>query len=161
MKHVWSFPIGTFRSHFHRHLTERSSWESHADSQIGSFRLWRRSAARPSLRLSFPRWNTSTSESGSSQLHWQDDIENSQWLELLHPFTAVKDLYISQEFTPRIAPALQELVGERVTEVLPALQTLFLEEPLPSGPVQETIGQFVAARQLAGHPIAVSRWERK
>jgi hypothetical protein len=26
--------------------------------------------------------------------HWQDDIENSQWLELLHQFTAVKGLHI-------------------------------------------------------------------
>ena len=92
-------------------------------------------------------------------LDWQDDIENSQWLEVLHPFTIVKDFYISSTFIPRIAPALQELVGERVMEVLPALQTLFLEEPLPSGPVQDPIGQFVAARQLAGHPIVVSRWD--
>jgi hypothetical protein len=92
---------------------------------------------------------------------WQDDIENSQWLELFHPFTAVKDLYISSEFTPRIVPALQELVGERVTEVLHALQTLFLEEKLPSGPVQENIRKFVAARQLTSHPITVARWERE
>ena len=92
---------------------------------------------------------------------WQDDIEDSQWLELLHPFITVKDLYISQEFVPRIVPALRELTGERVTEVLPALQTLFLDDPHPSGPVQEAIEQFVAARQLAGHPIAVSHWERQ
>jgi hypothetical protein len=95
------------------------------------------------------------------QLPWQDSIESSQWLELFHPFTAVKSLYISREFVPRIAPALRELVGERVTEALPALQTLFLQEPPPSGPVRESIGQFVAARQLAGHPVVDSRWERK
>jgi hypothetical protein len=94
-------------------------------------------------------------------MHWQDDIESSQWLELLHPFTAVKGLYISQYFAPRIVPALQELIEEGVTEVLPALQTLFLEETRPPRPVQEGIEQFVAARQLAGHPIAVSRWERE
>ena len=93
------------------------------------------------------------------RLDWQDDIENSQWLEVLHPFAAVKDFYISSTLIPLIAPALQELVGERVMEVLPALQTLFLGEPLPSGPVQESIGQFVASRQLAGHPIVVSRWD--
>ena len=58
----------------------------------------------------------------------------------------------------RIAPTLQELVGGRATEVLPALQTLSLQGTLPSG-VQETIDKFVAARELAGHPIAVSRWE--
>ena len=92
---------------------------------------------------------------------WQDDIEDSpgQWLELLRPFTAVNDLYVSKIFVPRIAPALQELVGERATEALPALQTLFLRETLSSGPVQEAIEQFVTARQLSSHPIAVSHWK--
>ena len=98
-------------------------------------------------------------ENGFWTLPW-DDIESSQWLELLHPFNAVKDLYISPKFMSSIAPALQELAGERVTEVLPALQTLFLEK-LPEKPVQEAIEKFVSARQLSGHPIAVSRWENK
>jgi hypothetical protein len=89
---------------------------------------------------------------------WQDDLEISQWLELLHPFTAVKDLYISEGFIPRIAPALKELVGERVSEVLPALQTLFLPETLLE-PVQEAIGQFIAARQITGQPITTSHWD--
>jgi hypothetical protein len=95
------------------------------------------------------------------QYYWQDGIESSHWLDLLRPYTAVKDLYLSQKLVPHIAPVLQQLVGERVTEVLPALQALFLdsEEPLPSGPVLEGIEQFVAARQLAGHPIAVSCWK--
>jgi hypothetical protein len=88
---------------------------------------------------------------------WQENIESNQWLELLHPFTAVKDLHMSQEIVPRITEALRELVaGESVTDVLPALRSVFLEEPLPLGPVQEAIGQFVAARQLAGHPITFS-----
>jgi hypothetical protein len=93
--------------------------------------------------------------------YWQDDIESSQWLELLHPFITVKGLYVSRDFFPRIAPALGELTGERVREVLPALQTVFLDRPLPSGPVQEAIGRFVAARQLSGHPIAISEWGRE
>ena len=87
---------------------------------------------------------------------WQEDIESNQWLDLLHPFTAVKDFHVSQEFVARITPALRELVaGEGVT-VLPALRSIVLEEPLPLGPVQEAIEQFVATRQLAGHPITVS-----
>ena len=97
-------------------------------------------------------------EETDSLLSWQDDIETGQWLELLQQLTAVKDLHISPEFTPRIAPTLQELVGGRVTEVLPALQTLFLEGTLLSG-VQKTVDMFVAARELAGRPISVSRWE--
>jgi hypothetical protein len=96
--------------------------------------------------------------------HWWpyglNELGSSQWLEFFHRFTAVKGLYISWRlFALRIAHALRDIVGERGTEVLPALQTLFLEEPLPSGPVQEAIRQFVAARQLAGHPIVISRWE--
>ena len=88
---------------------------------------------------------------------WQEDIESNQWLELMHPFIAVKDLHMSQEIVPRITAALRELVdGESVTEVLPALRSVFLEDPLPQGSVQEAIGQFVAARQLAGHPITIS-----
>ena len=96
-----------------------------------------------------------------SEFQWQ---ETHQWLRIFHSFTDVKNLYIASELTSRIAFALQELVrilGETVTEVLPALQTLFLEEPLHSVYVQEAIGRFVAARQLSSHPILVSRWERK
>jgi hypothetical protein len=94
-----------------------------------------------------------------SQPDWRDNVENSLWLELLRPFTGVKNLYLSEEFAPRIAPALQELVGERTTEVLPTLQIIFVEGLQPPGPVQEGIEQFVAARQTTSYPIAVSRWD--
>jgi hypothetical protein len=87
-----------------------------------------------------------------------DHVEDSQWLELLHPFTSVKCLYVPSKVTSFIASALQELVGEGVTEVLPALENLFLEW-IPWGPTGEAIDKFVTARQLAGHPITVSRWE--
>jgi hypothetical protein len=87
------------------------------------------------------------------KLKWQEDI---QWLELLRPFTGVKDLYLSKECAPRIAPYLQELVGGRTTEMLPVLQSLFLEELHPSRRVEEAIGKFVAARQLSNHPVAIS-----
>ena len=92
------------------------------------------------------------------QPDWPD---NTLWLELLHPFAAVKNLCLSEEFAPRIVLVLQELVGGRTTGVLPILQNIFLEGLRPSGPVQEAIGQFVAARQVAGHPIIVTRWERE
>ena len=91
---------------------------------------------------------------------WGEGTEFSQWLELFHIFTPMKYLYISQGFVPHIAFALQVFVGERATEVLPALQSLFLEEPLPSRPVQEIVENFVAARGLSGHPVTVSCWKR-
>jgi len=86
---------------------------------------------------------------------WQDDILNTQWLQLLHPFSSVKNLFLSEKLVQLVSPALQELTGERVTEVLPALQNLFLQGPEPSETVQEAIGQFIAKRQLSDFPVAV------
>ena len=90
--------------------------------------------------------------------HWQDDVENTLWLDLLRPFVALKNLYLSQEFVPRIAPALKELVGGRTTEVLPTLENIFSVSTLfqPSGSMHKGIERFVAARRLTSHPVAVS-----
>jgi hypothetical protein len=96
-------------------------------------------------------------EESDSTLEWQDDIEDVQWLEFLRPFTGVKDLYLSKGFAPRIAPYLQKLVGGRTTEVLPALQSLFWERLHTLGPFKEALGQFVAARKLSDHPVAIYR----
>jgi hypothetical protein len=94
-----------------------------------------------------------------SQPDWEHDIENGLWLQLLHPFTAVKNLYLGEEIALFIGPALQELSEGRTTEVLPALQNIFLRGLEPSGPVQEGIRQFVASRQVTSRPIAVSLWD--
>ena len=91
---------------------------------------------------------------------WMDDIENTEWLDLLLPFTAVKNLYLSKQFSPRIALALQELTGGRTTEVLPALQNVILEGSQPPEPVQEGIAQLISARRLTNHPVATSDWDR-
>jgi hypothetical protein len=93
-----------------------------------------------------------------SELVWKNEaIENTQWLQLLLPFTAVKNLYLSEESAPGIAAALQELVG--ISEVLPSLQNIFVKRLEPSGTFRKNIGQFVDARQLSGHLIAISVWD--
>jgi len=94
---------------------------------------------------------------------WTDGMESaiSKWLELLRHFTAVENLYLSEGLALCVAPALKELTGDNVNEVLPALQTLFVERLQPSGPVQVAIGEFVAARELAGHPVDVRWWVRE
>jgi hypothetical protein len=96
-------------------------------------------------------------------LFWGDGaIENTLWLQFLHPFTAVKNLYLSSVLAPYIGAALQDLVGARITGVLPSLQNIFVEglQVEPSGHLRENIGQFVAARRLSGHPMAISVWNR-
>jgi hypothetical protein len=90
-------------------------------------------------------------------LEWQDEIEGTQMLDLLRPFISVKDLILSDGSFSFVAPALQELSGERVTEVLPALRNLHLEGPQQSGPVEEAIRKFVAVRQLSDFPVTVRR----
>ena len=92
----------------------------------------------------------------SWSLKWKGKIENGQWMELLRPFTAVKNLYLSNIFAQRIGPALQELDGDRITEVLPTLENFFLDGFGSSGSVVEGIDEFVAAREVAGHPITIS-----
>ncbi len=53
---------------------------------------------------------------------WKNGIEDTQWLELLRSFTAVKILHVDGELTS-ITSTLQDL-GGRMTEVLPILQNI-------------------------------------
>ena len=95
-----------------------------------------------------------------SRTVWKiDAIEKTLWLRLLLPFTAVKNLYLFKEFAPGIVAALQDLVGDRIAEVLPSLQNIFVKGLEPSGLFQENIERFVAARRLSGYPIAISDWD--
>jgi hypothetical protein len=97
-----------------------------------------------------------------SELVWKDDaVVDTLWSELLLPFTAVKNLYLSKDFAPGIAAALQELIGSRIMEALPSLQNIFVEALEPSGPFQKNIEQFSATRQLSNHPISISDWPKE
>jgi hypothetical protein len=155
------------------HFYDRDVWAMISQISDGELKLGmscipsnqRLSSLAQLYRSSLPKAHISAVESlyiDGFQRLWQNVNDNSQWLEFLHPFIAVKCLYISLGFATRVVPALQELVGarERAREVLPALGTLFLEEPLPSWlGVQEAIQQFVAAQQLSSHPVVVSYWD--
>jgi len=81
--------------------------------------------------------------------------ESTQWLELLGPFTAVKNLTLSPGITSRVCRALKEITEERITEVLPALQNLFLYDGYPLESSRKAIKIFVAARRRSGHLLCV------
>jgi hypothetical protein len=91
----------------------------------------------------------------SYRSHWKDAIESTQWLEFLYSFTSVKDLDLSDELLPLIAPALQELGAEGVTEVLPMLQNLSFDGLELSRFAEKAIQQFIDARQRSGHTVAL------
>ena len=139
---------------FDRWLQLKISCSSPSDEQASSL--------AQICSLSFPRALISSVEHlyilSTSDWQPEDDIGNDQWLELLHPFTGAKALYLPLEFMLCVPLALQELVGERVTEVLPALQTFLLEDMVPPPGVHDAIGQIVAARWLANRLISISLW---
>jgi hypothetical protein len=89
----------------------------------------------------------------------EGDTASSRLPELFQPFTAIRGLYVSKSFIPLIATALQELIGERATEVLPNLRDLFFGGSVIPIAVQEAMRPFVDARRLSGQPVAVHHWE--
>jgi hypothetical protein len=60
--------------------------------------------------------------SARREVLYDNDNWNTLWLDFLRPFASVKDLYISKRFSYNVVRALQELTGDRTTEVLPALK---------------------------------------
>jgi hypothetical protein len=78
-----------------------------------------------------------------------DDMDHTQWLELFRPFTSVQSLELLPGLGPFIAPALNELTGGRVMEVLPALCTLSVLGH------EDLFEPFITARRLANHPVSL------
>jgi hypothetical protein len=95
------------------------------------------------------------------ELEWQDDGDPTVWLELFNPFISVKSLYVSKMLRPRVVLALKQLAGERATEVLPSLHSMFFKGPRLSEleAVEEDIKPFITARQLTDHPVVVQYYE--
>jgi len=104
-------------------------------------------------------------ESRAEKLQLRDDLNMisplCQWLGMLfEQLVAVQSLYVSKRLARLVAGALEGLVEYTDLTVFPALRNIFLEEPQPSGPVQEGFNSFVAARQLSDCPVVIQRWER-
>ena len=79
---------------------------------------------------------------------WNDDMGDTDWLRFLRPFTDVKLLHGSKQLAGHIARALDGVSGEVVTEVLPSLESLVLEDLPPN-----SIKPFIDRRRLYGHPV--------
>jgi hypothetical protein len=94
----------------------------------------------------------------SSLPRWTIDMGITPWLDFLRVFTAVETLYLSAGVALCIGPALRELGGQGATELLPALQTIFIETSWfsPVSVIQEVMGGVVTVRELFSRPAAVS-----
>jgi hypothetical protein len=84
---------------------------------------------------------------------WKDYVDNSQWLEIFHAFSALQHMRVPPRLGEIIASALQELTGERVMDVLPMLRHLYL--PSSSASTQQEIQPFISSRQHSNHPVTV------
>ena len=73
-----------------------------------------------------------------------------EWLNLLHQFSRVRTLYVSQGFSECIALALEHTTGDMVVEVLPVVDLIFLDDRPTS-----CITNFLMARQLSGLPVTI------
>jgi hypothetical protein len=99
-------------------------------------------------------------DEGIRSSDWQDVMDKTQWLEFFYPFIAVRGLLIKPGLDALIAPALQELTGDRAMEVLPALDSLFLGVPQSwTSSVWQALGPFINARQLSNRPVTLYRLE--
>ncbi len=81
------------------------------------------------------------------QLEGTDDVE---WLHLLHQFSTVQTLHVSQELAGHVALALEDVTREMVAEVLPSLDLIRIV-----GQPASSIEKFVAVRRLSGCPVTV------
>jgi hypothetical protein len=88
----------------------------------------------------------------------EEDVDPTQWLELLQPFTHVTRVDIFGERLVRsIVRAL--VVDDMATEVLPELTSLRLDQGLDRyprcPPVAKAALEFVAARGLSGRTVTL------
>jgi hypothetical protein len=84
---------------------------------------------------------------------WKDYVDNPQWLEIFHAFSALQHMRIPPRLGGIIASALQELTGESVMDALPMLHDLYL--PSSSASTLQAIQSFISSRQRSNHPVTV------
>jgi hypothetical protein len=84
---------------------------------------------------------------------WKDYVDNPQWLEIFHAFSALQHMRIPPGLGEIIGSALQELTGESVMDTLPMLRHLYLPPPFES--TQQAIQPFISSRQRSNHPVTV------
>ena len=80
---------------------------------------------------------------------WQHDVDDADWLELLRPFTAVKMLHASEQLAKHIALALNDTSEELLADVLPSLNSLWLDDQQVT-----SVEQFLAVRGFSGNPVS-------
>ena len=84
-----------------------------------------------------------------------DDIDDEQWLRLIRAFDGAKYFRVASELATDISHALR-LADEAHKIVLPALRTLYVQEPVSTdGPLWDSAKSFVTQHQLSSLPVQI------
>jgi hypothetical protein len=93
-------------------------------------------------------------ESGDELATGEEDVDSTQWLELLRPFTHVTEVHVGEKLVQGI---VQALAAEDMTaEILPELISLRLDRYRSSLSVMKAARRFVATRKLSGRSISLN-----
>ena len=116
------------------------------------------------IESSSPPFADRESQNRNSPLWTDCHGEKTRWLEVSLELLRLLPQWRPSTYPkgpPCVVPVLKELIWDAVTEVLSALQNLSIVGFKRSGPVNVcSIGEFIATRELSGHPVGVRQEKR-
>jgi hypothetical protein len=87
---------------------------------------------------------------------WIPEINSTEWLTSLRIFTSLKVLHFHGILAWQFTRTLEDISGEAVTDMLPSLQSLLLEDDDGDGRwLVESTRQFASLRQFYGRPVTI------
>jgi hypothetical protein len=92
----------------------------------------------------------------SSERH--DEVDRTQWRELIRPFSNVQTLHVQGELVGKISRSIQSDDGEPPLELLPNLKELGYSE---GSNARDAFTPFMNERQAAGHPVSLTMVDHK
>jgi hypothetical protein len=81
---------------------------------------------------------------------WHNEVDRTQWCELLRPFSGVKTLHVDEELVGDLSRSLRSEDGEMPLDLLPNLLEL---ESFGGRHAEDAFALFIDERQTAGHPV--------
>jgi hypothetical protein len=88
---------------------------------------------------------------------WLNEVDRTQWRQLLRPFTNVKTLRVNDDLVGKLASSLQTEDREPPLELLPNLKEV---EYSGGDEARDTFISFIDERQVAGHPVNLTAVDR-
>jgi hypothetical protein len=93
---------------------------------------------------------TLTYEGHRQSSEWHNEVDRTQWRQLLRPFTNLKTLRLNNKLIGKLSASLQTEDGEPPLELLPSLKEV---EYSGGDDVRVAFIPFIDERQVAGHPV--------